>query len=123
MKRLAVLVGVVSLVAVGAALAVSYDVIGWGQSGDVPVKGDFNGDGKDDVAVFRNGEWYIKDQPPYPRIWGQSGDIPVPADYDGDGTTDIAVFRPSEGRWYILKPDVPVVIAAAGDICTTRHRL
>ena len=162
MKRLALLL-IIPLVATGSvALAVTYDTIGWGQSGDVPVKGDFNGDGTDDIAVFRNGQWYIKDQPPFPIVWGQSGDIPVPADYDGDGTTDIAVwrpsdgtwyirggafttwgipgdvpvpadydedgktdiaiFRPSEGRWYILKPDpVPgdVVVAAAGDICST----
>ena len=50
------------------------------------------------------GEWYVKGQPPYPRVWGLPDDVPVPADYDGDGTTDIAVFRPSEGRWYV-KPD------------------
>ena len=55
-----------------------------------------------DIAVFRNGHWYVKDQPPYPQIWGQAGDVPVPGDYDGDGDADIAVFR--DGHWYVQGP-------------------
>ena len=62
---------------------------------------DFDGDGKDDIAVFRpsDGSWRIQGQGVY--FYGEEGDIPVPADYNGDGKDDIAVFRPSNGTWYV----------------------
>lgn len=79
---------------------------------DVPVIGDFDGDGIDDITVWRpdTGIWYALVSstdldPAKPEIfkWGMYGDIPVPEDFDGDGRTDFAVFRPSENNWYILE--------------------
>jgi hypothetical protein len=68
--------------------------------------GDFDGDGRPDIAVFRpsTGVWWISysGTTGYATIqWGESGDIPVPGDYDGDRRADIAVFRPSTGVWWI----------------------
>jgi glucose/arabinose dehydrogenase len=68
--------------------------------------GEFDGDGRADIAVFRpsTGVWWISysGTTGYAAIqWGESGDIPVPGDYDGDGRIDIAVFRPSTGVWWI----------------------
>lgn len=80
----------------------------WGLSNDVPVGGDYDGDGKTDYTVFRpsDGVWYIvqsSDNRMRGFQWGKAGDKPVPADYDYDGITDFAVYRPSNGTWYVWR--------------------
>jgi putative transposon-encoded protein len=79
----------------------------WGNSSDMPVPEDYDGDKKADIATWRSkeGNWYVALSTGNPTIqtWGTSGDKPVPDDYDGDGRADFAVFRPSTGTWYILR--------------------
>jgi hypothetical protein len=74
----------------------------------MPPQGDFDGDGKTDIAVWRPGDgvWYIirsSDGGVIQTPWGTLDDIPAPGDYDGDGNTDLAVWRPSDGIWYIVR--------------------
>ena len=71
--------------------------------------GDFDGDGKADVTVFRaaTGGWYtLNSSTGYTtsvaHFWGLSTDTPVTGDFDGDGKTDPTIYRPSTGLWAIL---------------------
>jgi endonuclease/exonuclease/phosphatase family metal-dependent hydrolase len=77
------------------------------EPGPTKVTGDFDGDRKSDVSVYRPGtsEWFVARSGGagvMQAVWGGSGDIPLPFDYDGDGKADIAVFRPSTGVWWIV---------------------
>jgi hypothetical protein len=67
---------------------------------------DFDGDGKSDIGIYRNGAWSIlrsSDGDITDAGWGGPSWIPVPADYDGDGIADIAVRNPSNGLWSIFR--------------------
>lgn len=75
--------------------------------GDLPVAGDWDGDGLDTVGVFRTNTntWYLSNvlasgQIAYQFIFGQAGDVPVAEDWDGDGMDDVGFFRPSTGEWF-----------------------
>jgi subtilisin-like proprotein convertase family protein len=64
-------------------------------------KPDFDGDGRADISVFRDGVWFIQrssDGVTTSISWGTAGDVPVWGDYDGDGITDAAVYR--NGNWF-----------------------
>jgi uncharacterized delta-60 repeat protein len=68
------------------------------------VYGDFENDGRDNISVFRNGNWYWLNSVNNSfnaAQFGIASDKIAPADYDGDGRTDLAVFR--DGAWYIIQ--------------------
>ncbi len=88
----------------------SYSLVIGGASVRSLVFGDFDGDGKADLSVWRgsSGEWLTvgsKDGQPQTEVWGMSAapyfDQMTPGDYDGDGKMDKAVFRRQTGEWLI----------------------
>jgi hypothetical protein len=82
------------------------DTTGWfGTAGDLPIAGDWDGNGRDEIGVFRNGGLYFDANGD--RVWstgdtpgwfGIAGDLPVAGDWDGNGRDEIAVFR--NGGWF-----------------------
>ena len=86
----------------------------WGIATDFFVSGDYDGDGKDDISVWRPGAatvatFYILNSATSTlrqEAFGQTGDDPtVVGDYDGDGKDDLAVYRAgasagAQSTWY-----------------------
>ncbi len=80
-----------------------FTTIAWGQHGDKPAPGDYDGQGRADFVVRRaegaNGRFYIRSAEWFAEslgttmLFGLANDMVVPGDYDGDGNTDIAVVR------------------------------
>jgi hypothetical protein len=73
---------------------------------DNSFKLDFNGDGRTDIALYREGSrggdapqpsmWFFLNTQTGETSalqWGRSLDVPAPADYNGDGKTDPGIFR------------------------------
>ncbi|MDA7980313.1 MAG: LEPR-XLL domain-containing protein [Pirellulales bacterium] len=92
------------------------DVV-FGAVDGLPVTGDWNGDGITDLAVFRDGQWFIDLNGD--RIWdagdlwaelGGEEDRPVSGDWDGDGKIDIGIFGPmwpNDPRALAIEPGLP----------------
>jgi hypothetical protein len=60
--------------------------------------GDWDGDGKDTIGVFRAGIWFLRNtnttgMADQTFAYGLATDQPVAGDWDGDGLATIGVFR------------------------------
>jgi len=88
----------------------------WGNANSTPLRGDFNGDGMAEMAVFNNdtgqGWWYVSETfgaSGMAYTFGDSNSVPAAADFDGDGSTELAVYQKADhtggvytaGTWYI----------------------
>ena len=92
--------------------------VSFGQPGDIPVTGNWDGDSRTDIGVFRfgtfhlallkgiGGHTFLQELAPIP--FGQAGDLPVAGDWNGDGTDDVGVFRPGAiggtGKFMLRQP-------------------
>jgi hypothetical protein len=82
--------------------------------GDVPVVGDWDGDGTTTIGVWRpsTATWYLKNSnspgaPDFtPFVYGGVGWKPVAGDWTGSGHTGIGVVD-AAGRWYLKNAVAP----------------
>jgi hypothetical protein len=79
-------------------------VIRYGEPGDIPVVGDWDGDGVHTIGVVRGNRWMLKNSnragaPDYDFTFGEPGDIPVVGDWNGAGRTWIGMVR--DNRWLL----------------------
>ncbi len=79
----------------------------YGQPGDIPVIGDWNGDGTHTIGVVRGNRWLLRNtndagNPDIDFTFGEPGDIPVVGDWNGDGVWGIGV-RQNDSPWWSLR--------------------
>jgi hypothetical protein len=106
--------------------------------GDIPVAGNYHGQGRDEVVVWRAGAWLAFDfasgaYDPSRSAWTgapphATGGVPLPAplDVDGDGQLELTVY--SGGPWHFFQPDGSYdrgvwCGAVAGDLPISRRLL
>jgi hypothetical protein len=105
----------------------------FGNPDDLPLAGDFDGDGKDSIAIYRPSEErvYIMNtlgqnggglgaaEFSYP--FGNPSDVPFVGDFDGDGISTVGLHRPSTGNVYLSNTlgasvaDVQFIFGDPGD--------
>jgi hypothetical protein len=78
----------------------------FGSAGDIPVVGDWNGDGVYNVGIFRRGRWVLDSNGDGRYSEGDKSfdlgaeqDVPVVGDFNGDGISNVGVYR--RGAWLL----------------------
>ena len=98
----------------------------YGNPGDVPFVGDFDGDGIDSIGLHRlsTGQVYLRNAlssgvADVAFTYGNPGDQILAGDWDGDGTDTVAVYRASRGALYVNLANRSG--AADVTVCVGRH--
>ena len=79
-----------------------------GKAGDIPITGDWNGDGITDLGVYdiTTARFSLRIKDADGLVWitrvtyGSPGDLPVTGDWDGNGRTDLGVWQPATAQFF-----------------------
>ncbi len=86
-----------------------YDDFYYGNPGDVPFVGDWDGDGTETPGLYRQSDGYV-----YLRnsntqgiadiafFFGDPGDLPLVGDFDADGDDTVSVYRPASSTVFVV---------------------
>jgi hypothetical protein len=81
----------------------------YGNPGDVPFMGDWDGDGIETPGLYRqsDGFAYIRNTNTQGNanisfFFGNPGDIPIAGDFNGDGFDTLSIYRPANQTFYII---------------------
>ena len=81
----------------------------FGNPGDVPIMGDWDGDGIDTPGMYRQSDGFV-----YLRnsntqgvadikfFFGNPGDLPIAGDFNNDGFDTVSIYRPPNQTFYII---------------------
>ncbi len=81
----------------------------FGNPGDFPFMGDWNGDGVATPGLYRRSDGFVyirhdnsQGNADLEFFFGNPGDVPLVGDFDGDGRDTVSIWRPSEARVYVI---------------------
>jgi hypothetical protein len=89
--------------------------LAFGTTGDLPLWGDWNGDGNQSPGVYRpsNRTFYLTNDDARTLyktvVLGAFNDRPISGDFNGDGTDSVGVYRPSTSTFFVTNNDITVV--------------
>lgn len=103
---------------------------GGGRFGDVALAGDWDGDGRTEVGLYRPADSSFTLYSDHaeaaaaatPIPFGAAGDVPVAGDWDGDGRATIGIYRPSSAAFHLRNQNAPgpadlvITFGAIGDL-------
>jgi len=77
----------------------------------ITVDGDYNGDGRTELQLFRRTttsylQWFVNGYGTLANVGFGAGslDVPLSGDFFGTGKTDPALYRPSTAQWFVQNP-------------------
>jgi VCBS repeat-containing protein len=81
----------------------------YGNPGDVPFMGDWDGDGIETPGLYRQSDGFVylrnlntQGNADIRFFFGNPGDVPIAGDFNGDGFDTVSIYRPSNQTFFII---------------------
>jgi hypothetical protein len=92
----------------------------YGRAGDIPITGDWNGDGRTTIGVVRGNRFHLRNANSggaanVSFAYGHASDTPVTGDWNGNGRHGVGVYR--HGSWHLRNS-----LASAGGLTAHSFR-